>query len=397
MTVLDAAGAGVFMTGRTIFFTQSIGLSPGQIASGLSIAGVIGLVASVPLGALADRVGHRTAWITLTALQAVLFTLYIYVHSFVQFVVILVVLACTRAGIMPAKGAYLSVIATPEQRTAARAYNRAMFNGGFSIGALGAGVLISHSTSFTNTLTVIANSVSYLLVAAILLTLPARARTVPPAEKAKLTGALRHRWFLLLSMLDGLLSMYITVVTVALPLWIIERTPAHRWTVSGVFLISTLVGLALQVRASRGTDTVSGAAKACARAGLLLLVACLLVAPTASTGSLVADVGVLVAAAVFTLGEVLQSAGSWGLSFGIAPENHQGSFLGVFQLGLGLQDVVGPLLVVSLTLSAGWFGWIVLGISFALVGVVIGPVSRRAQEEIKQNLGVDELAEAAPR
>lgn len=42
------------MTGLTIFFTRSVGLAPTRVGLELSIAGLVGLLAGVLIGALAD-------------------------------------------------------------------------------------------------------------------------------------------------------------------------------------------------------------------------------------------------------------------------------------------------------------------------------------------------------
>src|SRR5947209_2011948 len=62
----DAAGRGAFLAGSVLFYTQVLKLSTGQVGVGLSLAGLCGLVCSVPIGRLADRIGDR--W-TLVGLQ----------------------------------------------------------------------------------------------------------------------------------------------------------------------------------------------------------------------------------------------------------------------------------------------------------------------------------------
>jgi len=58
-----AIGGGTFLTGSVVFFTHVLRLSPLQIGTGLSIAGLVSLFASMPLGALADKVGGQRAWV----------------------------------------------------------------------------------------------------------------------------------------------------------------------------------------------------------------------------------------------------------------------------------------------------------------------------------------------
>lgn len=149
-------------------------------------------------------------------------------------------------------------------------------------------------------------------------------------------------------------------------------------TVAGMFLLNTILAVALQVRASRGAHTVAGAATALRRAGVLLLAACLIFASTAMFGA-VADAVVLgVAVAVLTLGELLQSAGAWGLSYELAPDDREGEYLGAFAMGSRIYDAAGPVVVTSLILGLGGPGWLLLGLLFLALGVGLTPAARWA-------------------
>ena len=96
---------------------------------------------------------------------------------------------------------------------------------------------------------------------------------------------------------------YYALPTVALHLWIAHRTDTPAWTVGALMILNTVLVVLLQVRASRGSETVPGAAAAIRRSGCLL-VACLLFAVSGHVVALVADV------VVFTFAEMLRSAES---------------------------------------------------------------------------------------
>src|SRR4051794_20791047 len=64
-SLVDATGTGLFLTGSALFFTRAVGLSTAQVGLGLSIAGVAGFACTLPLGALADRVGRRRTLVVL--------------------------------------------------------------------------------------------------------------------------------------------------------------------------------------------------------------------------------------------------------------------------------------------------------------------------------------------
>lgn len=178
---------------------------------------------------------------------------------------------------------------------------------------------------------------------------------------------LRERPYLAVCVLNGLLMTYGAILTVALPLWIVRSTRAPAWTVGGVFLLNTVLAVLLQVRASMGADTVPGAARAVIRSGVLLLLACLVFAVAGMLGEAGAVCTLAAGIALLTAGEVLQSAGGWGLSYALAPEQRQGQYLGAFTMGTRIYDTAGPVLVSGLVLGLGAVGWVVLGLLFPLL------------------------------
>ena len=54
-TLANTIGTGLWVTGAALFLTRAVGLTPTEVGLGLTLAGLVGLTASVPLGGLADR------------------------------------------------------------------------------------------------------------------------------------------------------------------------------------------------------------------------------------------------------------------------------------------------------------------------------------------------------
>lgn len=57
------------------------------------------------------------------------------------------------------------------------------------------------------------------------------------------------------------------------------------------------------------------------------------------------------------------------VSFALAPQHATGQYLGVFGLGAGLAEAVGPALLISLCITWGRPGWYVVGAMFLLAGL----------------------------
>lgn len=371
VTLVDAVGTGLFLTVSVLFFTRVFSVA--EVAVALSVAGFLAFAAAVPLGSCGDRFGYRRMWVLLYFVHAAGFVVYPFVRSFPVLVATMAVVALAEVGVSPARGAYLSLLAGPD-RVRARAYNQAVTNAGFVVGAAGAAVVLGLGDGYAALL--FANAGSYVVGAFVLMTLP---RAAPVTRARAGGGVLRDRRYLLVSALNGLLMCYFAVLTVALPLWIV-RTGAPRWSVGAFIVLNTVLVVLLQVRASRGAETVTGAAAAVRRAGWALLAACLVFAAS----GLVAPLA-LIAVGVVTLtaAELWHSAGAWGLSFGLAPADQQGQYLGAFAMGSRVYDTVGPGLVTGLALGLGPVGWVVLGVLFVVVALGLSAAARRVRGDAR--------------
>src|SRR3954447_26312868 len=69
-TLVSSVGNGAWYTSFALFLTRSVGLAPAEVGVGLTVAGVLAIVAATPLGHLADRLGAREVYAALLATQA---------------------------------------------------------------------------------------------------------------------------------------------------------------------------------------------------------------------------------------------------------------------------------------------------------------------------------------
>jgi len=263
------------------------------------------------------------------------------------------------------------------RRVASRAYLRAVTNVGWAGGAALAAVVLAVGHRRTYQAAILVAALCYLGSALATRRVPAPARTPRPPGGERGTG-LRDGPYVVLTLLNAVLSMNVGVFTVALPLYLAQRTGAPVVLYAALVLLNTTAAALWQQRASRHTDSVPGAATAQWRAAVLLAAACALFASADGTGAVAACLLLTAGAVVHVAGELLQAAGSWGLSYELAPEHALGRYQGVWGAGRSLGQLLTPLVASSAMTGWGWAGCVLLGGLFLAAGAPVVPVARWA-------------------
>jgi MFS family permease len=373
---VNTVGNGLFMTVSMIYFTHSVGLPTARVGLGLTLAAGLGLLVAVPAGHLADRLGPREVTVAFTLAQGVLVCGYTMVHTFWPFLAAACAVNLADTGSNAARQALIAGALTDRGRVAAKAYLRAVTNIGMSVGAVLAGVALTVDTRTAYLTMILADAATFLVAAAVLLRIP-RLPGVPAVTGGPRLAALRDRPYLLLALLNAILAIHFGLLDYALPVWVVQRTDAPKAVVSALFLINTVMVVLFQVRMSRGSEDVRRAAVLQRTASGLVLGACVLYALAAGQPVWFA-VAVLVAGSfVHVVGEMLQSAGQWGLSFGLAPAHAQGQYQGLFTMSIGFSRMAGPAAATAVVLW-GPPGWLMLGGLLVAAGVLVPVVTRTA-------------------
>jgi MFS family permease len=382
-TLLSRVGNGLLMTVSVLYFTRIVGLSIAQVGLGLTIAGLFGLLSAVPMGHLADRRGPRTLFFVLSLMVCGVSLLYLLVNTFWQFLVVSVVLTVIDRGAGAVRAALIAAITQGAGRVAARAYLRAVTNIGIMAGAGIAIVALHFDTGTAYRLMFVLDAALSIVAAFVVLAVP-RVAPQPRSDDGPVWIALRDRGYLAVAALNAAMSIQYAVLDVAIPLWVVDHTDAPRWTVALLLIINTVVVGLFQVRSSRGIADPTTAARATRTAGLLLMASMVLFAG-ASWGNAALAVGLLaVGALVQVIGELLQSSGSFLLGFDLAADHAQGQYQGVWNTSMSISTMVAPTVLALLPLGLGAPGWIILGVWFAVIGVLFVPVVRWAAERREQ-------------
>ncbi len=371
-TLINASGGGMYLVIAVLYFTRIVGLSPYQVGVGLTIAGLFGLLAGVPLGHLGDRYGARELLIflllgcTAAALGAALAT------GFWQFVLVSSLLSVLDRGSAAVRGGLIASTVAGADRVHARAYLRSLTNVGITIGAAVAAIALHIDTRSAYVIVIIVNAATYLVAALVLRRYPHIPPT-PLAQRASAWQVFRDRPYVVVTLLMATMAVQYSILDVGVPLWVTLETTAPRWIISVMFMINTVVVVLFQVAVSRHVETVPRAARVISASGVVFLVACLLFAAAQGRPTEWAVLLLLAAALTHVFGELLQAAAQFCLSQELAPEHAQGQYQGLASTGFSLSTMIAPTVITVLPIGLGVPGWWLLGAAFVVLGLALLP------------------------
>ncbi|MFJ1972746.1 MFS transporter [Streptomyces sp. NPDC087903] len=400
----NSVGDGAYYVTSALYFTHVVGLAPARVGLGLTLAWAVGSLVGVPLGRIADRRGPRGTAVLLALATGLAVASFLVVQGFVPFVAAACAYASAQSGLAAARQALLAGLVSARERTGLLAHLQSTLNAGLAVGA-GLGGLALHAGTRAAYLGVFAlDAVGFLVCAGVLLRLPPVAPVTPSAagtavapgasgkpavsRDARRPGVLRDRPYALVTLLNTVLLLRMPLLSLGLPLWIAERTAAPTWLVSALFVLNTGAVMAFQVRTARGVTGLASATRAVRRSGWVMLGACAVFALSAGASPRVAVIVLLVGAVLQVAAEMRQSAGSWQLSFDLAPADRVGEYQGFFGTGVTVARTLGPLVLTSLLVEWGAPGWLLLGAVTLAASYAMGPAARktaagRAGEEIR--------------
>jgi MFS family permease len=386
--VLSAFATGSFLTGTAVYFTQIVGLTGAQVGLGMSIAGVVTLLLSLPLGRLSDHVGAKPLWATGALVEALLYFAWPLADGMASFVVLLAVLSAVGSAGNTGRNVYRIAVFPRDVRVRALAYMRSARNVGYTLGALAGGIALAVGTREAIMAVPVLTGCLLLLNAAMVSSLPAIDRPEAPvaahedAEPAP--PAWRNVGFVVLSACNGVLSSNQVLLNVVVPLWLVERTDAPHTLLAWLFGTNTVMAVLLQVRASRGSETVPGALRAVRLSGWSFVLSCLVISITHETVGWVSIALIWLGHVTITGAELWQSASDWGFQSELSDHRRLGDYQGVWSLGYQAEPIIFPALFTFLALQWGPPGWAVIAAIAVLAAVVAHPAARAAERYLQR-------------
>jgi MFS family permease len=374
----NSVGDGAFVVTSALFFTRVVGLSTAEVGFGLTVAWLAGFLAGVPLGNLADRRGARGTAILLALSTATAVASFLVVRSFAGFLAAAILYACSQTGLTAARQALLAGLVQPAERTRIRAFLQSTVNAGLAAGALLGGIALRFDSTAAYLIVFAIDALSFLIAAGLIRRVPPIALTTRSKGEPRL-AVLHDRPYAVLALMNAIMLLFMPLISLVGPLWIVTRTSAPSWVVASLMIVNTIGVTLFQVRIAKAVRDLGTAARSVRYAGLAMLAACGVFATTAANlGTPVTAAVLILAAALLTLGEMKLASGAWEISFGLAPADKQGQYQGFFGTGPAIARMLGPALLTTVVLGWGPIGWLVVGALFLGTSCATGPAVRWA-------------------
>ncbi len=371
VTITDSVGTGLYLSGSVVYFVRGIGLSSVHVGIGLTLAGLAGFLASVPLGMLGDRVGAKRLLIVLQLWRAIMLVLLSFATNFADFLAAAIGLTIAARSVSPSTQAVVAGVMTGTDRVATMAIMRSVRNLGYSLGAALTVPIFAADSLWAYRLIMLGNAATFVISALLLVRLRTPPTAGPMTGRNRYPAGFRDWRFLSLALVTGCLSLHSSMLSIAVPLWTLA-TGGPRWLVSVLFILNTILAVLLQVASARGSEKPGFGERALHRASIALIACCLIFAAAPLGGRHIVILVLTGGAIALTAGELFQSAGGWELSFRHSPPGCRAEYLAAFNLGPAAQDIAGPLLLTSVVTHRS-AGWLALSLLFLAAGALVRP------------------------
>ncbi|MFD6424791.1 MFS transporter [Streptomyces sp. NPDC060198] len=369
-TLIEWTGTGLFLAVSTIYFIKVAHLSTSSVGIGLTIGGATALFAALPIARLAERFGPKSVLIGVMLLRSLATIGYLWVDGWWSFLLVVSLIAVTEQSSPPLVQAYVGARAPESLRARVMAVQRTVVNLGISLGGLIAGVALGSGSHGAFRPLLIGGAVAYVIVAAVFAT----ARDEGSVGSVGTTGVrelLKDGRLLGFTTYNALVSLWMPVLNVAFPLWLVTATEVPERYVGILYAVNTVLCIALQYPLNRCYNTTRRAWLSYATAAALLSCGALAFAAAPGFGTRGALLTLGGAVVLLTFAELLQVGASWTLSFDLAPEEARSAYLVLFNTSRTVANrVAGPVLMTGVVLALGKAGWIALACAL-LVGAFV--------------------------
>jgi MFS family permease len=367
---IDSFGGGCAGPLLLLFFVRVADIPLGTAGLLLTVATLFSIAAPAAVGVVIDRVGPRNLVIGAQFAQGLAFVGFFFGRSMWLLFLCALVMTTGQRVFWSSIFSLLSDISDPGDRDRWFGLAGMMQAGGFGLGALAAGALLTFDGDGPFLIAMAVNSVTFVIAGLMLLLIQAGhdARSVEDSGPAPLLR--KDKPFLVLIGANTVLALCTMLIGVGLPVYVTEALPAPKWIV-GVLLAATSVVLATgQTLVVRHTEK-RRRTSVMILAGLLWAAWGLLMAGLAHVPAGLVVPGLVLATAVFASGDVLHAATSNALAAAIAPERGHGKYLSYWQYSFTFASVLVPAFFAQLFEIRHEFPWLAISVLALIAAATI--------------------------
>jgi MFS family permease len=360
---ISALGDGMWFTLWAIYLTRVVGLPATTVGVGMAVAAGVGLVATIPLGAMADRRDPRAVLVGLAVVEAGAMASYLLVSNFWTFLAATTLfVGLTNGGNAVRAALVTGLVRDAAGRLTALARLRVAQHVGYALGAgVGALVLMADRVEVYSA-AITGNAVTFVVLAVLTAFVPTP--QPQPLRRHRTRQALLDRPYLAVMGATSVLSLCWGMLSTGLPLWLAGSTELPL-ALGGVVVIISSVGIAaLQIPAGRFARTARQSARTTVVAGVALAASCVLVAATDGLTGAVGVTVLVAAAALHLAGELGYVSANWGLSVALMDERARGVYQGIRQSTTATVQMFAPAAFTIALSALGAAGWLVIAAVF---------------------------------
>lgn len=343
--LLRTFGHGAIASLLPVYLHLFGGLSASQVAYAAGVGGGIGIAGSFTSGRAIDRFGSKSVAVFSKIGQGLAIIAMCWTGGFVWVVSAFAVMVSLDTVAAASGGALVAHALTGAERVRARAYLRAVGNIGVSLGVGCGGMgLALHLQLIDRFVLVLAGLLSAGTASIIWRLKTTLVRTVGKGRPSS-SIALRDSTYVTFVGSYLVLTLSQAVLTLGLPLFLVAHSVVPIWWYSPLLIANTIMVIVLQVRLSRSAEKPQGARRALVRSGYLYALAMVTLLGATARSLAFGLASLLIFVIVITVGEIYQSAGGWGLSYHLSPENSHGAYQALFAAVSPMSNMLGPLFI----------------------------------------------------
>ncbi|HKD74085.1 MAG TPA: MFS transporter [Ktedonobacterales bacterium] len=342
-TLIDFLGSGLYLPFSLLYFHQVVGLPLPAAGLAFSVATAIALPL-VPLsGILIDHIGPKQVVVASQVLQGAGIFGYLIVTNVPMLIGMALLESAGQCLFWSAHFSLMSQLAAPNERDRWFGLGAATRNTGIGLGGLLAGVLVGANAVLGYHLVIVANGISYVIAACLLIF---GVRITAPLKDSGVQSldyrvVLRDRPFLLFVVTNIIFALCSLLLAVGLPVYIVDGLHAPVWLVGVLVAMSTVLIASLQTVVVRLMEPYRRT-RALVLCGLLWAGWCAILASALLVPKMWLLPALIVATCVFALAELIHDPTSNALAAETAPEALRGRYLAIFQLSWRIAAIFAP-------------------------------------------------------